>query len=372
MKLDIVRGAVLLTLCTCTHVPPPAQTTQPQRAFMESMIERDPAAEPRLVFLLLGHYGATNQSRAGLTFFERVLAEHRGLDSALRALYLGAIGALRAQTAEEIPLLRRVAWVERGIGELDESVRLSDGMFITRWLRANVLAQLPDRFEREEMALQELRWLEANLDDAPAPGLDREVLYLRAVILRRRGEGARAQALLARSGYSGFDRRHAMNTPFQIDPRRGFAFSSPEVRELVPGRVHQVLGRDFMEHYFVRTAGGAATIAIDAGSSADATARALAAYREVVAGAPPITTVLVTHSHWTMSVATSTTAGWPLLRPSTRAPVIASSSPVRRATAVPTVAGGEAASASSRSSPFAPTRPSPSALASRSTARRSR
>ena len=189
--------ALVLTLAfaaSCAHVPPPRQTTEPQRAYLEEMLRRDPSGEPRLVFLALSHYGATGQAWEGLAFFESILAAHDDLDPTIRSLYHGAIGTLRAQTADRIPLLRRIAWVERGLGELDDAVRATNGeVYVLRWLRALVGAQLPGRFEREDEAMRELSWLEENAAQAPAPGMLREVLYQRASIHRRRGEEDRAK-----------------------------------------------------------------------------------------------------------------------------------------------------------------------------------
>lgn len=301
-----LRRALLVAISTlalasaCAHTPPPAQTAQPRRALMESLVERDPSAEPRLVFLLLGEYGATHQQRAGLAFFERVLDRHGdALEPGIRALYLSVVGALRAQTADEIRLLRRIAWVERGLDELDEAVRLTAGeLYIVRWLRAQVLAQLPDRFERAEQALPELAWCEAHADEAPAPGLLREVLFQQARLHRVRGDDARAAAFLARSGYRSFDRPRALNTPFTMSTRAGFTFDRPAVREVIPGRVFHVLGRDFMEFYFVRSEGGAELVAIDAGSSDEAARDAVEALRAAHPDLPSITTVLITHAHW--------------------------------------------------------------------------
>lgn len=293
-------AALTLTLTlSCAHTPPPRQTTEPQRAYLESMLRRDPSGEPRLVFLALSHYGATGQAWEGLAFFESILAAHDDLDPTIRSLYHAAIGTLRAQTAERIPLLRRIAWVERGLGELDDAVRATNGeVYVLRWLRALVGAQLPGRFEREDEALRELAWLEENAAQAPAPGMLREVLYQRASIHRRRGENDRANAYLARSGYAAFDRPHALNTTFTLGAENGFSFDRPQIVELVPDRVYQARGFDFMEYYFVRSADGTELLAIDAGSRDVAAERAVTALRAAHPELPPITAVLITHSHW--------------------------------------------------------------------------
>lgn len=303
MKSFATRTALLplLTIAllgACAHTPPPARTFNAERAFMERSLERDAASNPQLIFLLLGQYQATRQQRAGLEFFQRIL-KRGGLPDEVRAVYLAVSGALRAQTADEIPLLSRISWVEDAIAELDEAVRMTRGeMFIVRWLRAVVLAQLPDRFEKKRFALEELQWAESNIDQAPAPGLLRETLYLQATLHKRLGRPTEAKAYLKRSGYQDFNRPVALTTPFTLSKEKGFAFGAPQIREVIPGRLYSATGYDFMEYHFLVSANGRALISIDAGSRGDSMAAVLSDLRVQYPGLPPLTTVLVTHSHW--------------------------------------------------------------------------
>ncbi|MEM7448912.1 MAG: MBL fold metallo-hydrolase [Myxococcota bacterium] len=303
MQLNRAFGT-LLFVAGCAQSVPPGQTVSPRRLGMEAMVQADPAGEPRLLFLLLGHYGATGRQREGLAFFEAVL-NHAGsdssssrLDPSTRALYLSVIGALRVQMASEIRLLRRVTWVNRGLAELDEAVESTDGaLYVVRWLRGVILAQLPPRFDRAKQARRELAWLQAHLSDAPVPGLAREVFFQRARLLREE-DPAQAALLLERSGYHSLDRSRAFNTSFTLNPETGFTFQEPEIRELVPGRVYQAPGFDFMEYQFVVSADRSSLIAIDAGARAEAAAQAEAALRQAYPNLPPVTDVLVTHAHW--------------------------------------------------------------------------
>ena len=303
MKLKSNLYPCLLLVClgalaACAHTPPPARTFNAERAFMERSLERDPAGNPQLIFVLLGQYSATRQQRAGLSFFEGIMRKG-GLEPELRALYLAACGALRAQTADEIALLERIAWVERGIGELDEAVRITQNkMFIVRWLRALVLAPLPDRFDKTDVAMSELQWAEKNIDRAPTPGLLREVLYLQAELYQRRGDVAQAKRYLARSGYRRFGRPVALTTPFVLSKEKGFAFNSRSIEEVIKGRLYQATGYDFMEYYFIVSNGGAELISIDCGSRGDSMRDVLADLRAAHPELPPLTTVLITHAHW--------------------------------------------------------------------------
>lgn len=165
--------------------------------------------------------------------FSRRAVKPAGLPAPVRALYTAVSGALRCSTAGERPLLRRVSWVKSGMAELDAAVAMTDPpMYITRWLRAVVCAQLPARFDAEAVALQELQWAETHIGEAPASGLLRELRFQQAAIYRRRGDTARALALLKASGYPSFNRPFAMNSPFAIDPELGFRFDAPTVVEV--------------------------------------------------------------------------------------------------------------------------------------------
>lgn len=289
---------VTLVALGCAHTPEPKQTFSAEQAYLEASLQRDPSANPTLIFVLFGEYAANNQQRAGLELFETILANET-LEPPIRALYLSVRGAMRAQIAEEIPLLERIAWVEDSIASLDEAVALTNNeMYIVRWLRAIVLAQLPPRFDRIGMAKDELRWAEEHIDEAPTPGLLREVLFSQALLYRNDGDATKANAYLARSGYADFDRPLALTTPFVLDRETGFAFNSKAITEVVPGRVFEATGYDFMEYYFVVSEGGDALICIDAGSRADSMQAVLADLRRAHPDLPPVTTVLVTHSHW--------------------------------------------------------------------------
>ena len=297
-KLRLVAAAAIAGTIACAHKPDPKQTFSAEQAYLEQSLRRDPSSNPTLIFLLFGEYAANNQQENGLAFVDRVLADD-SLEPTTRALYLSVRGAMRAQMAEQVPLLRRIRWVEGGIESMDEAVRLTKGeVYIVRWLRAIVLAQLPERFDRRETAIEELQWAERNIDQAPTPGLLREVLFLQAKLYREQGDDTRARDYLARSGYADFDRPLALTTGFTLDRETGFAFGSRRLSEVVQGRVYKATGYDFMEYYFVVTAGGNEMIAIDAGSRGDSMRTVLAELRTAYPQLPPLTKVLVTHSHW--------------------------------------------------------------------------
>lgn len=293
-----VLSACLCLTAACAHKPPPARTYNGQRALLEAALKHDPSIEPRLIFLLLGQYNATGQQAAGLRFMEARLAQP-GLGPTMRALYLSVSAALRVQVAGQIPLLKRIAWVERGIGELNKAVAMTDSkLFIVRWLRAIVFAQLPERFDVAALARKELRWAEAHADEAPAPGLTREVAFQQAKLARKAGDAVAAKRYLKKSGYQSFERTVAIDSTFALSAETGFAFVEPSITELIPGRVYQASGFEFTEYYFVVSEGGQELILIDAGARDDSAKAALAALRARFPKLPPVRRVLITHAHW--------------------------------------------------------------------------
>jgi len=67
----------------------------------------------------------------------------------------------------------------------------------------------------------------------------------------RRGEQAKAQDYLRRSGYKEFARPITLITPFSEEVASGHAFAPRRISEIVPGRVYALSGFEFTEYYFV-------------------------------------------------------------------------------------------------------------------------
>ncbi len=81
--------------------------------------------------------------------------------------------------------------------------------------------------------------------------------------------------------------------PYSLTARDGFRFGPPRIRSM--GNVHVASGHDFADIAFVVTSAG--VVAIDAGTTPETAAAALAAFRQQVTAAP-LRAVLVTHAHW--------------------------------------------------------------------------
>src|ERR1700737_1536890 len=79
---------------------------------------------------------------------------------------------MQARVANDVPLLRRVAWVEDAIRKLDEGVAAE--LVLGRLARGLVLADLPSRFCRAPQAIEDLEWCLDHPLDLPF-GLDRGI-----------------------------------------------------------------------------------------------------------------------------------------------------------------------------------------------------
>ncbi|MGH8487612.1 MAG: MBL fold metallo-hydrolase [Gammaproteobacteria bacterium] len=242
----------------------------------------------------------TNQLQAGIAFFESFLEKYEAqLSSKQKALYLGALGVLRASYANQVPLWRRIAWVNETIEMLENARTLTNNeSFLVRWMTGVVYAQLPDRFNKADAAIADLKWCVDNISKAPHDGWLREVFYHLAVLYNRTNKQKQAQAYLQLSGYGSFDKRITLTTPYAVNATKGHTFYPRRLREIVPGKIFNLSGFEFTEYYFVVSKDGKELISIDAGTRPDSAQAAYEFLRDRFPDLPPLTTVFVTHAHW--------------------------------------------------------------------------
>jgi glyoxylase-like metal-dependent hydrolase (beta-lactamase superfamily II) len=196
-------------------------------------------------------------------------------------------------------LLHRIGYVSDTIAILDQAKQLSGGqIFVVNWIAGVVHAELPGRFHQEKAAQDELAWCVANADKAPHAGWLREVYYHLGKLAIARGEQAKAQDYLQRSGYKDFNSPITLITPFSEDVVRGNTFAPRHIAEVVPGRVYALSGFEFTEYYFVVSDDGRQLLGIDAGTRPDSAKEAYEALQAYAPGLPELTTIFVTHSHW--------------------------------------------------------------------------
>ncbi len=256
--------------------------------------------DPQLLFLLMGQYANANLQSDGVEFFSARLREFGPhLTDVQKALYLSAIGLLRAQHAPSVPLLHRVGYVKETITILEQARQLSEGhVFVVNWIAGIVYSQLPGFFHQGQAAQDELMWCVKNGDQAPHAGWLREVYYRLGKLALARGEQAKAQDYLKRSGYQDFNSPITLITPFSEDIMSGHTFAPRRIAEIVPGRVYVLTGFEFTEYYFVVSDDGRELIGIDAGTRPDSARAAYEALRAYAPNLPQLTTIFITHSHW--------------------------------------------------------------------------
>ena len=281
--------------------PKSASSSQrPNLDYLKAVNLAAPPQDPQLLFLLMGEYANANRQAEGAEFFSARLKEFEPqLTDVQKALYLSAIGLLRARHAQAVPLLHRIAWVNETIAVLDRAKKLSGGqVFVVNWISGTVRAQLPKRFHQRNAAQEGLAWCIQNAEKAPHPGWLREVYYQKAKLASADGQQAQAQDYLRRSGYSDLNRSIVLTTPFSEDLNSGHTFSARHIAEVVPGRVYALSGFEFTEYYFVVSQDGRELIGIDAGTRPDSAKAAYEALRDHAPGLPELTTIFITHSHW--------------------------------------------------------------------------
>jgi glyoxylase-like metal-dependent hydrolase (beta-lactamase superfamily II) len=253
-----MRIAILtLMLAACAHSPPQPRVTRDREVESLEQAVLWPNATVPVVMQLANAWLSTHRYADGYAYFDR-LAKDRPLFEALA-------GVFQARSAENVPLLSRVAWVEQAIAKLNHAAA-SDGL--SRYLRGVVFVALPDRFERKAQGVADLEWVLQNAANFP-PGLQRG----------------------ARDALSG---RTDSVADGSVSAKDGFRFSPPEVREPAKG-IYVARGYDFADIAFIATSDG--LVAIDAGTTPATAAQALAAVRARGVGLP-IRKVLVTHAHW--------------------------------------------------------------------------
>jgi len=272
----------------------------PELEYLKAVNAAGPPEDPQLLLLLMGAFVNANQPGEGAAFLSARLNEYENrLTTAQKALYLSAIGLLRAQNASSVSLFSRIGNVKDTIAMLDQAKALSDGkIFVVNWISGVVRSQLPRFFHQMQTALADLRWCEANITKAPHIGWLREVNFRLGKLALDEGDAAGAQDYLRKSGYASFDQPVMLITPFSRDTSSGHAFGSRRIAEVVPGRVYALSGFEFTDFYFVVSDDGTQLIGIDAGTRADSAQTAYEALRAYAPALPKLTTIFITHAHW--------------------------------------------------------------------------
>src|ERR1700736_5490714 len=175
MKIPIYLSAVLLLAVflaslrgaastESTGVDSSSGSRRPELEYLKAVNTVAPPRDPQLLFLLMAQYSNANLQGEGAEFFSARLKEFGPrLTDVQKALYLSAIGLLRAQHASSVPLLHRLGYVKGVIAMLEQAKQLSGGqVFVVNWTTGIVYAQLPSLFHQKNAAHEELAWCVAN------------------------------------------------------------------------------------------------------------------------------------------------------------------------------------------------------------------
>src|SRR6266566_1475776 len=288
------------TVTKSRGIDSPSGSYRSELEYLKAVNSVAPPRDPQLLFLLMAQYSNANRQGEGAEFFSAPLKEFGPrLTDAQKALYLSAIGLLRAQHASSVSLLHRVGYVKETIAILEQAKQLSGGkIFVVNWIAGIVHTELPGVFHQRKAAEAELAWCVENADKAPHAGWLREVYYHLGKLALAEGEQAQARDYLRRSGYKDFERPITLITPFSEEVASGHAFAPRRISEIVPGRIYALSGFEFTEYYFVVSDDRRELIGIDAGTRGDSAKTAYEALRAYAPNLPELTTIFVTHSHW--------------------------------------------------------------------------
>lgn len=277
----------LLAACGSTPAPKPPLTQQrPLEALLE--MAAFPNSDNLVVFVTMQEFLASHREWEGYAYFDRLAREQPNR----RILFRSMQATMQASVANDVPLLRRVAWVEDAIAKLDDAAR-ADPLF-GRFARGIVVSQLPERFGRAQQGKDDLEASLARRDEFPL-GFDRGIYRGLAAAEKTLGHAERAREMLERSGGGSLDDANASRifTNLSVDGKNGFRFGEKRMVREAEG-VYVAEGYDFANIGFI--VGKSFVVAIDAGTTEESAGRAVAALREITQ--LPIKYVILTHGHW--------------------------------------------------------------------------
>src|SRR5438067_3643952 len=131
-SLALLGFALFSAACSSVPRPPPA-VAQNREVDAFAQAAAWPNAEPLVAIIAAQQFIAAHHERDGYEYFQRLAREQPQ-----RPILVSLEGLLQARAAGEIPLLRRVAWVEEAIAKLDRGAQADPGA--GRLLRGLVFA----------------------------------------------------------------------------------------------------------------------------------------------------------------------------------------------------------------------------------------
>ena len=279
---------VALTCTACGAVSAKATADLQQRP-LDALLEvaAYPNADTLVVLSAFQQLIASHREWQGYDYFGRLAQEQPDR----RTFYEGLQGVLQARVAAEVPLWKRIAWVEDAIHKLDRAAAADP--LLGRYARGSVFAELPARFGKTSTAVEDLEACLTRRAEFPV-NLDRAIYRELAVAYRTLGDAARSHEMLTRAGLNSLDADVPLVlSDVSVDPKHGFRFSEKRLVREADG-VYVAEGYDFGNLAFI--VGENAVVAIDAGTTESTARDAVAALRTV--SQAPIKYVILTHGHW--------------------------------------------------------------------------
>ena len=282
--------AVSFLAAACAGVPPPAKPPVTQQRPLAGLL--DAAAYPNsqtvLVLVTMQQLLATHREWEGYQYFGRLAAEQPARAPLFRALQ----ATMQVRVAKDVPLLKRVAWVEDAIAKLDAGAAAD--WVLGRFARGLVFAELPPRFGKARQAIDDLEASLAHGAELPF-GFERGIYRGLAAAYRTLGDGPRSQEMLARAGLDSLDDPTTARVlgNLSVDGAHGFRFGDKRLVREAEG-VYVAEGYDFSNLIFFVSP--KMVVAVDAGTTEESAREAVAALRHVTRA--PIKYVILTHGHW--------------------------------------------------------------------------
>src|SRR5512133_3385123 len=180
-----------LLLASCAAVPPPPRPAFTQQRPLSSLLRATayPNADTLVVLVTMQQLLASHREWEGYQYFGRLAEEQPNR----RALFRSLQASMQARVANDVPLLRRVGWVEDAIRKLDEGAAVEPAL--GRLARGLVFADLPPRFGKAHQAIEDLEWCLVHQVELPL-GLNRGIYRGMAAAYRTLGDPRRSQEML--------------------------------------------------------------------------------------------------------------------------------------------------------------------------------
>jgi glyoxylase-like metal-dependent hydrolase (beta-lactamase superfamily II) len=279
---------VALTLVACGGVPAPKPSLTQQRP-LEGLLEVTAYAnsDPYVALATMQQLSSSHRDWQGYEYFGRLAREQPNR----RAFFTSLQAVMQARVASEVPLLKRVAWVEDAMAKLDAGAAADPRL--GRLARGLVFAELPERFHAAKIAVEDLEACIAARGELPED-LDRGIYRALATAYQKVGDPSRSREMMARSGYASLDgRAPRVVGNLSVDGVHGFRFGEKRLVREAEG-VYVAEGYDFANLAFI--VGASSVVAIDAGTTEPSARDAVAALRAVTKA--PIKYIILTHGHW--------------------------------------------------------------------------